>query len=780
MMNRYHFQRKQIGILLMLFFTAISALAQDKVVNLSPDMFTGNQEIQLAPFDGWVFKKGNDSTWSKTDLPTNDWKAFSPNQLSPDMADKNGMVEGWFRLKVNLDSSFKNMQLGIRFYCWAATDFYIDGKFIKSSGNTGINGKPYEEFNPNERLPYLVDLKPGEHLIAFHFVDETTNLPGYPLKSFETGTDQFIKLTGPKYYLTFTEYLSQNPALFTTLLSISGVLTFLFLLLVFQNRSEKYLWSIVIFTLFTFITALFTSLGTGSNVSFYNRLLFIGLSNVFYWLRLMMIPVILVTVFKRKFSWDFKYYLALNVIVVVVLQSQLNHFLAIGLVSSFLLGVWKLISERQQFSTISLKEKSILIFKVMRVFLCALLIITLAYFLQLNSLYISIVVLIIVSAYYFITSLKYAKGAQWAIIVGLILTFSWFLVFQFAGYYYNSTIYPYNRVYNLMTFISLPLSLLVFMSMRFKEILTEVQTNATRVLQLSEEKKKQAVNQQKILQEEVNRQTEEIRNSLEHLRATQTQLIQSEKMASLGELTAGIAHEIQNPLNFVNNFSEVNSELIDEAGQEIDKGNIDEVKIILNDIKDNEQKINHHGRRADAIVKGMLQHSQSSKGKKESTDINALCDEYLRLSYHGLRAKDKSFNAIMKTDFDSTIGNVNIIPQDIGRVLLNLYNNSFYAVAEKTKMNLDNYEPTISISTKKLNDKVQIIVKDNGNGIPQNIIDKIFQPFFTTKPTGQGTGLGLSLSYDIVKAHGGEIKVESILGEGTKFIIQLPLSNATT
>ncbi len=245
------------------------------------------------------------------------------------------------------------------------------------------------------------------------------------------------------------------------------------------------------------------------------------------------------------------------------------------------------------------------------------------------------------------------------------------------------------------------------------------------------------------------------------LRKTQTQLIQSEKMASLGELTAGIAHEIQNPLNFVNNFSEVNTELIDEAGQEIEKGNIEEVKIILDDIKDNEEKINHHGKRADAIVKGMLQHSRRSTNQKEPTDINALCDEYLRLSYHGLRAKDQSFNATMKTDYDETIGNVNIIPQDIGRVILNLLTNAFYAVNEKKNLEVGNYEPTISLSTKKIDDKVQISIKDNGNGIPPKLLDKIFQPFFTTKPTGQGTGLGLSLSYDIVKAHGGNLSVKS-------------------
>ncbi|MEO6316777.1 MAG: ATP-binding protein [Chitinophagaceae bacterium] len=262
--------------------------------------------------------------------------------------------------------------------------------------------------------------------------------------------------------------------------------------------------------------------------------------------------------------------------------------------------------------------------------------------------------------------------------------------------------------------------------------------------------------------------------ALTELRSTQAQLIQAEKMASLGELTAGIAHEIQNPLNFVNNFSEISRELIDELKSQKSTLKSEEQEELLKDIDANLEKINHHGKRADAIVKGMLQHSQASKGQKEPTDINALCDEYMRLAYHGLRAKDKMFNATLKTDFDPSVGKVNIIPQDMGRVILNLITNAFYAVDQKKKSGIENYEPTVSISTKQNDKNVLISVTDNGNGIPQNIIDKIFQPFFTTKPTGQGTGLGLSLAYDIVKAHGGEIQVESTENRGCLFNILIP------
>jgi len=313
---------------------------------------------------------------------------------------------------------------------------------------------------------------------------------------------------------------------------------------------------------------------------------------------------------------------------------------------------------------------------------------------------------------------------------------------------------------------------------------------------------------------EIEIQKKSVESALADLESTQAQLIQSEKMASLGELTAGIAHEIQNPLNFVNNFSELNKELLVELNEEIDEGNYEDVKAIAKDVADNQEKINHHGKRAEGIVNGMLQHSRSSDGVKEPTDINALCDEYLNLSYHGLKAKDKAFNATIETEFDNAIGMINVVPQDIGRVVLNLFNNAFYACAERSRsaapersrsacaersrratpepsrsakpersrstaadndqQQPENYQPTVSVSTRLIDDNIEIRIGDNGCGIPQEVLDKVFQPFFTTKPTGQGTGLGLSLSYDIVSAHGGNLKVETTEGEGSVFIIVLP------
>ena len=269
-------------------------------------------------------------------------------------------------------------------------------------------------------------------------------------------------------------------------------------------------------------------------------------------------------------------------------------------------------------------------------------------------------------------------------------------------------------------------------------------------------------------------QLQKNKRTLVYLKETQSQLIQSEKMASLGELTAGIAHEIQNPLNFVNNFSEVSNELLDEMNEELDKGDVEEAKAIAGDIKQNLQKITHHGKRADFIVKGMLQHSRTSTGEKQPTNLNMLADEFLKLSYHGLRAKDKSFNAELVTNFDESLPKVNVVQQDIGRVLLNLFNNAFYAVQERRKAEGEGFNPTVEVSTLFCEGYVTVKVRDNGNGIPEAIKEKIMQPFFTTKPTGEGTGLGLSLSYDIVKAHGGEMKIETIEGENTAFSIIIP------
>lgn len=332
----------------------------------------------------------------------------------------------------------------------------------------------------------------------------------------------------------------------------------------------------------------------------------------------------------------------------------------------------------------------------------------------------------------------------------------------------------------LLCFYWLVILFLWNMIQRFQTLQKQVLTEALekeRIAREADAERVQLIAGQKVkLEQQVAERTAELNRSLTDLTQTQAQLIQSEKMASLGELTAGIAHEIQNPLNFVNNFSEVSVELLDELKIELTNGDKDEAIAIATDVKQNLEKILHHGKRADSIVKGMLQHSRASSSAKEPTDMNKLADEYLRLAYHGLRAKEKTFNAELITNFDGSLPPINVVPQDIGRVLLNLFTNAFYAVQQKQKTANGDYKPTIQIKTfAPSSGGWGAIVRDNGTGIPENIKDKILQPFFTTKPTGEGTGLGLSLSYDIlVKAHGGKIEIDSREGDYTEFTISIP------
>ena len=726
---------KLLKIIVLLLLTAQLCQAQDTTIVLSTSMLDkATDQIYLGALNGWVFKQGTDTGMAKINIDTAGWKRLRPDQLSSKYADKNGRVEGWFRIKVKFDSSFLNQPIYFDFASWAATQFYLDGNPVATRGNTGENGKAFREYNGDLDPVTMRFNSPAPHILSVHFVGYLSSVPPYDLKA---GNLNKILTLGGQNYITNTLKNTITYDNFSNLwLIVCTILSVLFWLLFFQNPKEKNLFWIALYTS-AFTIFIYCGSSSDSNGITYNAYETYNIIKTLFFdgTLLLFLPLLLIKVFKRKINTKL-------ILVLIILYV----FLVSGY---FFPGSFPLI---QRFIGVA-----------------------------------SIIFVFGICLNYIITSWKNLRGAQWAIVAGLIFPVFSFLATLILGLIFKNLsdspyfIYSFFSVY----FLSFPLSLLIYVSMRFKEIIKEVQLNAKKVVELSEEKKVQAENLQKVLQAEVARQTGEIRQTLENLKSTQAQLIQSEKMASLGELTAGIAHEIQNPLNFVNNFSEVNKELINEMQQEIDKGNYTDAKEISNDIKENSEKINHHGKRAGDIVKGMLQHSRTSTGVKEPTDINSLADEYLRLSYHGLRAKDKGFNAEMKTDFDESIGKINIIPQDIGRVLLNLYNNAFYASTERSRstvnqqksQNLISYEPTVSVSTKKTDNHVIITVSDNGNGIPKNIVDKIFQPFFTTKPTGQGTGLGLSLSYDIVKAHGGEIKVETEEGEGSEFLIQLPINN---
>jgi signal transduction histidine kinase len=373
---------------------------------------------------------------------------------------------------------------------------------------------------------------------------------------------------------------------------------------------------------------------------------------------------------------------------------------------------------------------------------------------------------------------KHNKKGVWVIVVA---NCSFLLLYVIAECFYT---YNWATTVTKLSIIVSPVGMTIFLARQTGITNNTLELKLRELLALSEkntaiqlEKQQILALQNETLEHRVSERTFELNKSLADLKSAQTQLIQAEKMALLGELTAGIAHEIQNPLNFVNNFSEVSAELLDELDEELNRGDIGEAKAVASDVKQNLEKIRHHGKRADSIVKGMLEHSRVSSGQKEPTNLNILTDEYLRLAYHGLRAKDKNFNTELVTNFDQNLPSVDVIPQDVSRVLLNLFNNAFYAVNQKEKTVGNGYKPVVEVSTARQNGSVLIKVKDNGTGIPDSVKDKIMQPFFTTKPTGEGTGLGLSLSYDIVvKGHGGKIDVESEAGNGSEFTVSLPLN----
>ena len=714
-------------------FTVIHSYAQDTSVIITSSMFTVNDEILIAPLDGWIFKEGNQMEWANEKIDVTGWQKLKPAQLPNLNINKNGIVEGWFRIKIKPDNSFANTPLGFKYTGWAATELYIDGKLIEKFGNTGTNGELFKEYIPVHRYSIPLNLEPGkEHLLAIHFVDYISPFPlpkkiksiSFPLpqkhKSNEFSNSLF-SITGPNYNSDFEHRQFLLLVFKTSNAAICFVMTLLFWLISYQNSKEI---NLRLITIFSILGAIYSSLRLfwlSQSCSYDTYIVTQFLNNVLITTIFGFIPLIIAQGLNQKINFYLKLFLGATILTGIFCGIYINYFFTLPILATSIISM-------------------------------------------------------ILSSYLIFRSWKSIRGAQWAIVSGFfIFIFSCVVLLLLV----SKISFRSYLFFDSLPFISLPLAYVVYVSMRFREVINEVNKNALQLILISAEKKELVDRQNEMLEQQVVVRTSELNQSLLNLKATQSQLIQSEKMASLGELTAGIAHEIQNPLNFVNNFSEVSAELVDEMNEEIKKGNLKEAKEIASDLKQNLEKINHHGKRADAIVKGMLQHSRSSSATKEPTDINKLADEYLRLAYHGLRAKDKSFNATMKTDFDETIGNINIIPQDIGRVILNLITNAFYVVNEKALSAVATptaakYEPTVSVSTKKKGDKVLISVKDNGNGISQKVLDKIFQPFFTTKPTGKGTGLGLSLSYDIVKAHGGEIKVNTKEYEGTEFTIILP------
>jgi two-component system, NtrC family, sensor kinase len=671
----------------------------------------------------------DDSKWDTTDIdkPFNEFNFIEKNRI------------GWFRKKISIDSSLVGKPYILNILITGAAEIFLNGKLIHEIGKVSLDPQKAKTKNFKIKLPYSIVFNSyGEQVISIRFLFAPQRKIDKYHDDFYPLSIRIVKLEGLVEKILTKE---------TNNTLSSGVCAGLFFMMAFIHfffhqyfRSKKY------------------------NRSLSIAMILFGVYSCF---------------------WRTSY-----------VNNDFQMLVNIRIVKSIILIIANIVLFNSIYEFLQYPKK-ILFWIIITMFT---LLNVLVFFQKIPSYYIAVAYGLLIFNYIFLIwksiKNKTPSGVVMRnaviIFISIFVSFLIFLIVYFAIYNGSSA-----SDHDILNTVVLPVFLVLFFvgpqlsvsgAISFSLAKEFVDTNISlsqkleEIEKLSEEKQHILSTQNEYLEKQVTQRTAELNQSLENLKITQNQLIQSEKLASLGELTAGIAHEIQNPLNFVNNFSELSVELIEELQEERNKetGERDNEleRELLSDISQNLEKITHHGKRASSIVKGMLEHSRLSSNVKELTDINALADEYLRLSYHGLRAKDKTFNANLKTDFDENIEKVNIVSQDIGRVILNLITNAFYAVNEKKKSNPYGYEPTVSVSSKKVNDKIELKIKDNGNGIPERVLDKIFQPFFTTKPTGQGTGLGLSLSYDIVKAHGGELKVETSEGEFTEFTIILPQKTA--
>lgn len=671
--------------------------------------------LVLSDLDGWVFNPNDKVEFASKELNTKDWKSLNPGQLTSQYSNSKGSALGWFRIKIKTDSSVQYNALGIMNKSWAAVEVYLNGRKVYSFGNPDSDTKNFKDNTAFKKVPDVLNLIPNEiNIIAIKVLDPRPISPD-DLKTgkYDPNFRRVLMLTNQHYHEFYMNYWVGTALNDGLAISVTTILTILFLIIFLLNPTEKNIKNFSIGSSFLAILSIGLCMNSRENTTYWSYFFFDITNGISAILFISFVPYILARVFEKKIK---KIVLILLVIAVLIIFGGMLY-----------------------------KNQLMFIF--------------------------GSIIPIIISAYYLLSNIKDLNRAKWSVVLGFLLSLCFLIIYIFAA----TVSLQSQMIFVLIYTLAPPLGMMGYVAFRFREMISEVRINSQKIIQLSEEKRLHALNQQKILEEKVEQRTHDLKNTLENLKSTQTQLIQAEKMASLGELTAGIAHEIQNPLNFVNNFAEVSKELLEEMKSELEQDNSDEAQEIANDVIQNLDKIVHHGKRADSIVKGMLQHSRTNTGIAELTDINSLADEYLQLAYHGLRAKDKTFNVTIEKHLDSSVGKIKIVPQDIGRVFLNLIMNAFYAISEKKKEVLNGFSPTLTLRTRNDNNLIIIEITDNGNGIPEHIKDKIFQPFFTTKPTGSGTGLGLSLSYDIIKAHGGTITVKTESGKGTTFLLTIPI-----
>lgn len=708
-------------LLILLLFSSV-AYAQ----KATDSTFTLSQVPSSVTYQ-WKFHAGDNAAWADTAFDDHNWQHIDATQEYHFLPQVAKAQIGWFRLTLNVSPALRKKAVAMVVRQYGAAEVYFNGVLIRTMGQVSADYQN-ERTQPDSPDPLTLQLSnaPKQYIAIRYSFNSSNFVIGYGRPVIRASFSQ-VDSAWDIFFLQVDFY--------TTRAWVSGgfmLLSILQLAIYLFNRERRvnlYLSLYALMQMITLADGLLTPMvHSGGWYNFFD----IAVFNIAAPLDIVFLMMMTYAFFGYKRGRWFMILAALCLPVIVI------QFIGDNAANEYVLAIYD------------------------------------------YAIYLTIIGVSV-------KAIREKKTGATLLVAGIIVSLVFFVLFTTNGVVLSQP-FLVTCFEVALAFITPAIILSILLAREFAQNivslrlrLAEVESLSARSLQQEQEKQQILANQNIVLEQQVTERTAELSQSLINLKATQTQLIQAEKMASLGELTAGIAHEIQNPLNFVNNFSDVNREMLEELKAESEKPKAERDEQLetelINDLIENETKINHHGKRADAIVKGMLQHSRTSSGQKEPTDLNALADEYLRLSYHGLRAKDKEFNAELITHFDGKLPKINVIPQDIGRVLLNVINNAFYATQQKVKTAGAGYKPEIQISTTQQNGSVIISVKDNGNGIPDGIKDKIMQPFFTTKPTGEGTGLGLSLSYDIVvKGHGGNINMQSTEGQGSVFIITIPLS----
>lgn len=715
-------------VFLLLFILALCrpALAQPGVFRIDSIPDEG-----LTPRLLWRWQGGDNSTWASPTFNDSQWDTIRLNRNINRLPQVAKAAHCWFRLTILLDSAVANQPMPLFVHMNGAAELYVDGRFFARFGTIGTSPETtMKHKRVRGDMCLLPALPAGSHLLAVRFATYPTS--GFMPKYIESKRTFDIEISNPTSFVVTTADEVHTRTLEEFLIvGLSLMLAAIhFLYYTYRRRTINLIFG---------TTMLLSCLGTIANdLPFYMRSLAVAswsdyLGTLFNTAFAVMLLATYYSFLQQKRGLIFGILAGFTMLAALLTGIPSSpRLLEFALTAARALSLLMLFLDGFRISLIAIRNK------------------------QYNA------VLVLISG-----SVVLSIAVLGSIIIGVLN-------------YWKLANSDYGILPTLMA-ISIPSVLAILLAKEHDQTNRDLQNRLADVEKLSTEKETILTQQKELLEQQVARRTAKLNQSLQNLRETQTQLVQREKMASLGELTAGIAHEIQNPLNFVNNFAEVSTELLDELKQEQtrppDERDIELELELLGDVHQNISKISQHGQRAASIVRGMLQHSRTSSGDKEKTDLNALADEYLRLSYHGLRAKDKAFNATLHTSLDPMLDHVNVVSQDVGRVLLNLFNNAFYAVREKAKASPTGYFPTVWYTTRQHEHEIELRIQDNGNGIPEALQRKIFQPFFTTKPTGEGTGLGLSLSFDIItKGHGGTLAVETTPGEQTTFIIRLPLN----